>query len=162
MQGAPVPGCVPRGGGQIRAGDRLAGPRPPVPLPGTTLLTLSGSQNHRLGPRQFCPPRCSSESCASGHYQKHLQGRNKRQDYPGVLALGVGANFLCPGGGGEATAWCWPYQRPSGTSGLWAAPAVHISRLLSHAEVWTQGFSDRPALGGRWVRHLLLFLGNNH
>lgn len=140
--------------GQAAAGHMLAGPPHTVPLPGTTLLTLNGSQNHKLGPRQFCPPRCFLESCASNRYQKHLQGWKRRQDYPGVLALGMGVNFLCLGGG-------QPQLRP-GTCGLGAAPTVYSCRLLSHTEVWPQGSPDRPALGHRWVRHLLLFLGNNH
>lgn len=59
------------------------------------MLTLNGSQNRRLGPRLFCLPRCSSESCASSHYQRHLQEWNQRRGYPGVLVLGTGANFLC-------------------------------------------------------------------
>lgn len=52
--------CEARGGGPQRA-------------PGNLQLTSSGSQSRRWGPRQFCPPRCSSESGASGRYQKHLQ-----------------------------------------------------------------------------------------
>lgn len=65
--------------------------------PRNHLLTSSGSQNHRLGPRQFSPPQCFSESCASNHYQKHLQEWNKKQDNPGVLVLGTGRKFLCLG-----------------------------------------------------------------
>lgn len=40
--------------------------------------------------------------------------------------------------------------------------AVSLPRLLPHPEVWTQGFPDQLLLGGRWVRHLFLFLENNH
>lgn len=45
--------------------------------PRSSLLTLSGSQNHRWGPRQFCLRQCFSGSCASDHYQTHLQEQKK-------------------------------------------------------------------------------------
>lgn len=128
-------------------------------LPGATLLTLNGSQNHKLGPRQFCPPRCFSESCASNRYRKHLQGPNKRQDSPGVLVLGMGPPSSAWWAGGHS--WVLQFPAASGTSGLGPTPTVYIRRLLSHTEV-RPGFPDQPTLGGRWVRHLLLFLGNNH
>lgn len=63
------------------------------------------------------------------------------------------------GAGGHS--WVLQFPAASGTSGLGPTPTVHICRLLSHTEV-RPGFPDQPAMGGRWVRHLLLFLGNNH
>lgn len=59
-------------------------------------LTLSGSQNHRWGPRQFCLQQCFSGSCASDHYQKHLQ-KQQKPDCPSALGRTAPAQGLHSG-----------------------------------------------------------------
>ena len=145
-----VLGTDPGGGGGGSSPAPSAQPSPPR----SHLLTLSGSQNHRLGPRLFCPPQCFSESCASNRYQKHLQGWNKRQDKP--------------------VSWCWG---PQGTrsalrsaqlgAGATNDPKQQLYSLRLQGPLPTTEWTcprcpravppprDRPALGGRWARRLL-------
>lgn len=84
------------GGGPVSPGGEVPAAPSPSP-PRSQVLTVSGSQNHTLGPRQFCPPQCFSESCASDRYQKRLQGWNKRQTIQVPLPR-VSQPALGPGG----------------------------------------------------------------
>lgn len=99
-------------------GDPLTGPlRNP-------LLTLNASQNRKWGPRQFCPPRCFSESYASDHCQKHLQRRSRRQDHQ--LPWCSTQDKRGPPSAGYRLAWCQGSQGPYRPGRGSSAPGVYI------------------------------------